>query len=101
MQLIIDLDGTICTEEKTFSRNLAKPNKDAKESIEKLKNMGNTIIIYTARSWNEYEMTIDWLKKNIIPFDQLIMGKPTGDYWIDDRAIKYSSWKDVINQLNE
>ena len=101
MQLIIDLDGTICTEEKTFSRNLAKPNKDAKESLEKLKNMGYTIIIYTARSWNEYEMTIDWLKKNIIPFDQLIMGKPTGDYWIDDRAIKYSSWKDVINQLNE
>jgi len=101
MQLIIDLDGTICTEEKTFSRYLAKPNKDAKESLEKLKSMGNTIIIYTARSWNEYEMTIDWLKKNIIPFDQLIMGKPTGDYWIDDRAIKYSSWKDVINQLNE
>ncbi len=99
MRLIIDLDGTICTEEKTFSRNLAKLNKDAKESIEKLKSEGHTIIIYTARSWNEYEMTIDWLKKNKIPFDQLIMGKPTGDYWIDDRAIKYSSWKDVINQI--
>ena len=99
MQLIIDLDGTICTEEKTFSRNLAKPNKDAKESIEKLKSAGYTIIIYSARSWNEYEMTIDWLKKNKIPFDQLILGKPIGKYWIDDRAIKYSSWKDVINQI--
>ena len=33
MQIIIDLDGTICSEEKTFSRSLAKPKKDAVETI--------------------------------------------------------------------
>jgi uncharacterized HAD superfamily protein len=99
MQLIIDLDGTICSEEKTFSRSLAKPKKDAKESIEKLKNAGHIIIIYSARSWNEYEMTIDWLKKNKIPFDQLVLGKPIGDYWIDDRAINFTSWKSVIEKI--
>ena len=29
MQIIIDIDGTICTEERTYSRSLAKPLKDA------------------------------------------------------------------------
>lgn len=99
MRLIIDLDGTICTEEKTFSRSLAKPKKDAVESIQNLKDQGHTIIIYTARSWNEYEMTKEWLKKNDISFDQLFMGKPIGDYWIDDRAIRFTTWKEIIKNI--
>jgi uncharacterized HAD superfamily protein len=99
MQLIIDLDGTICTEEKTFSRSLATPLNNARESIKKLKNCGHTIILYTARGWNEYEMTVKWLENNKIIFDQLIMGKPIGDFWIDDRAIKFSSWSDVMRLI--
>ena len=65
MQLIIDLDGTICSEEKTFSRSMAKPLAGAKETLDKLKEQGHTIIIYSARSWNEYEMTIQHNNKNI------------------------------------
>ena len=99
MRLIIDLDGTICTEEKTFSRSLAKPKTDAVESMKNLKDQGHTIIIYTARSWNEYEMTSEWLKKNNIPFDQLFMGKPIGDYCIDDRAIRFTTWKEIFKNI--
>ena len=36
MQIIIDLDGTICTEEKTYSRSLAKPLEGAITSINNL-----------------------------------------------------------------
>ena len=99
MRIIIDLDGTICTEEKTFSRPLAKVNKDAVKVLKKLKRDKHTIIIYTARTWNEYEMTHQWLTKHNIPFDQLYMGKPIGDYWIDDRAIKYTNWNNVIKKI--
>ena len=42
MRLIIDLDGTICTEEKTFSRSLAKPKKDAVESIKITENISSS-----------------------------------------------------------
>ena len=80
MQLIIDMDGTICTEEKQFSRCLAKPLEGAIKSIQKLKNEGNTIILYSARTWSEYEMTVEWLNNYQIPFDQLILGKPQGDF---------------------
>jgi len=99
MQLIIDLDGCICSEEKTFSRSLAKPIPGAKEVLDELKNQGHIIIIYSARSWNEYEMTIQWLKDNQISYDQVILGKPIGDYWIDDRAIRFSSWSEIKEKI--
>ena len=99
MKIIIDLDGTICTEEKSNSRSMAKINKDAITSLKQLKKRKFTVIIYTARPWTQYEMTLDWLKKNNVPFDQLYMGKPIGDYWIDDRAIKFTNWKNVVKKI--
>jgi len=99
MQLIIDLDGTICSEEKTYSRSMAKPLKGAKEALIKFKKMGHTIIIYSARSWNEYEMTINWLNGHEIPYDQVMLGKPIGDYWIDDRSLRFTTWKEILNQI--
>ena len=101
MQIIIDLDGTICTEEKTFSRSLSKPIEGAIESINKLHDEGHTIIIYSARSWQEYEMTNHWLTLHKVKHDQLVMGKPIGDVWIDDRAIEFTDWTNVINKINE
>ena len=102
MQIIIDLDGTICTEEKTYSRSLAKPNNGAIVAVNKLYDLGHIVIIYSARSWMEYEMTVDWLKKNDIRYHQLVMGKPIGDVWIDDRAISYkNNWDDIFNQLTK
>ena len=99
MKIIVDLDGTICTEEKQFSRSLAKVNPGAREALNLLKEKGYILIIYSARTWAEYELTIDWLKRNKIPFDQLILGKPQGNYWIDDRAIKYNNWETILKEI--
>src|SRR5437773_2654371 len=101
MQIVIDLDETICSEEKTYSRSIARINKGAKECIAKWYEEGHTIIIYSARTWMEYEMTVHWLKKNKIRYHQLVMGKPVGDVWIDDRAIPFKSWKAVSTELEK
>ena len=98
--IVCDMDGTICSEEKTFSRSIATPKEGVREALEKLKNEGNKIIIYSARTWAEYEMTESWLKRNKIPYDQLVLGKPIGDYWIDDRAIEFSDWDEVLRRIN-
>ena len=101
MQIIIDIDGTICTEEKTYSRSLAKPLRDAVSSVNALYDKGHTIIFYTARTWMEFEMTTHWLKKNGFKYHQLVMGKPIGDIWIDDRALPFTNWEEVVLKLNE
>ena len=46
MRIIIDLDGTICTEEDYENRIKAKLIKGAKKSIDSLKKKGHKIIIY-------------------------------------------------------
>ena len=99
MQLIIDMDGTICTEERQYSRSLAKPLPDAINSINQLFDAGHTIIIYSARTWAEFEMTSHWLGKNGVKYHQLLLGKPVGDYWIDDRALAFDGWDQIMDKL--
>lgn len=100
MQIVIDMDGTICSEERQFSRCLAKPKPGAVETINALFEAGHTIIIYSARTWVEYEMTVDWLKRYGVKYTQLFMGKPIGDVWIDDRAITCNNnWAEIKEKL--
>lgn len=101
MQIVIDIDGTICTEERTYSRSLAKPLIGAVESVNALYDQGHIIFLFTARTWMEFEMTTDWLKRNGFKYHQLIMGKPIGDVWIDDRALQFTNWEDINDKLDK
>jgi uncharacterized HAD superfamily protein len=96
---MIDLDGVICTEERTFERPLAEPIPGAQEALRQLRAAGHTVIIYTARNWPEYRVTKKWLDDHGIEFDGLQMGKPVADVWIDDRAVPFTNWKDVLARL--
>ncbi|MBL7813064.1 MAG: HAD hydrolase family protein [Bacteroidetes bacterium] len=100
MQIIIDIDGTICTEERQFSRPMATPLPGAIQSINKLYSEGHTIILYTARTWAEWEITRHWLQTHGVQYHQLFMGKPVGDVWIDDRAIAHNNWEETMDVLS-
>lgn len=101
MQIIIDLDGTICSEEKTFSRANAVLLEGAVDAVNKLYDAGNTILIYSARTWAEYEMTVKWLSQNGVKYHQLLLGKPIGDVWIDDRALRFTDWSDIMEKVEK
>jgi uncharacterized HAD superfamily protein len=97
--IMIDLDGVICTEERTFERPLAEPLAGAREALAQLRAAGHTVIIYTARNWPEYRVTKKWLDDHGFVYDGLHMGKPVADVWIDDRAIRFTNWTEVLGQL--
>lgn len=84
--IVVDLDGTLCEEKPTFERSLAKVNSKIRSKLLQKRLDGWHIIVYTARSWAEYHMTLKWLIDEDIPFNQLICGKPIYDEWWDDRA---------------
>ena len=46
-------------------------------------------------------MTTDWLKRNGFKYHQLVMGKPIGDIWIDDRALPFTNWNEMNLILDE
>ena len=97
--IMVDLDGVICTEERTFERPLAEPIDGARDALRQLRAAGHTVIVYTARNWPEYRVTKKWLDDNGLEYDGLHMGKPVGDVWIDDRAIRFTNWNEMLDQL--
>ena len=46
-------------------------------------------------------MTEHWLKINEVKYHQLVMGKPQGDVWIDDRAIRFEGWDLTLEKLEQ
>ncbi len=88
----VDIDGTICTEERTFERPLATPLPNAIDALKVLKENDNTIILWTGRGWEQYKITKEWLDKHGVPYDQILMGKPVVNYIIDDRARHFKLW---------
>jgi hypothetical protein len=103
MIYIVDIDNTICiTPEINGHRDYtnAKPMHDRIEKINKLKLNGHKIIYWTARGSgsgiNWFEYTLKQLVKWNCLFDELRMGKPSYDIWIDDKAIND---KDFFNAL--
>jgi hypothetical protein len=97
--IMVDLDGVLCTEEAFFDRPLARPMAGARDALKKLRAAGHTIVVYTARGWGEYRVTKGWLDEHGFVYDGLHMGKPVADVWIDDRALPFANWQDVLKRL--
>ncbi len=99
--IMIDLDGVLATEERTFERPLAEPLPGAPAALQALRDAGHTVIIYTARGWAEFRYTKDWLDRNGFAYDGLHMGKPIADVWIDDRVIRHENWDQTRELLRD
>jgi hypothetical protein len=99
--LLVDLDNTIAHSSYPDFK-LQNPIEGAKKFLDKLVTDGWKIIIYTARSWTEYELIEAWLDKNEMPFRRIVCGKPLGRFSIDDRNLEFNgSWEQAYNRLQE
>lgn len=109
LRICIDLDGTICEirkEPMTYAD--VKVKQGAAEQIKALHDAGHTIIINTARNMgstghdvgkvmkNVGKITLDWLEKNGIVYDEIFFGKPNANITIDDRVIRFQdNWLEM------
>ena len=97
MRYSIDIDGVISkkliwTPRDSYLRLrkmllYIKTNKEVIKRINKLYREGHVIILNTSRIWNDYDVTIEWLKKHKVKYHQLIMAKPLCDVYVDDKNI--------------
>jgi hypothetical protein len=101
MRYVVDIDGTICipgcTEETRYTK--ASPIQKRIDKINDLYDHGNYIVYLTARGMGRfknsrmlahqefYDFTYNQLKEWGCKFHELHMGKPAGDYYIDDKGI--------------
>jgi hypothetical protein len=86
---VIDIDGTITLDPKINYKKYekARPNLKVIEAINELFNRGHIIYLFSARHEEDREVTKKWLKQNKVKWNKLILGKPLGDYYVDDRSL--------------
>ena len=108
MRICFDLDGVIC-ELRTNGESYAdlKPVSGAVEKLKALKAAGHTIIINTGRHMKtcqgnvglvlarQGQVTLAWLARYGIPYDEIYFGKPWADVYVDDNAHRFTCWDDI------
>lgn len=115
MRIVIDIDGTISElkkEGQTYEN--VGVNAGAVQKINQLKDDGHYIILHSARHMKTCEgdvekvkekvgqITIDWLKKHGIQYDEIHFGKPYAQLYIDDLAHTFTGWESIkTDDFNE
>lgn len=121
--IIIDLDGTL-TIDSDAPYDQKPINNEVLAQLNKYKEMGFNITIFTSRNMRTYEgnvgkinihtlpTIIEWLKKHEVPYDEIQVGKPWcgfDGFYIDDKSIRpsefasksYEEIKDILAKENE
>ena len=103
MNIWIDIDDTICyyNVENKGDYNLAIPDYNKINIVNKLYDAGHTITMWTARGtvtgidW--YMVTKTQLDQWNVKYHDLLMGKPAYDLFIDDKAL--TTLEQINNKL--
>jgi phosphatidate phosphatase PAH1 len=99
MKYIVDIDGTICTPVSNGNYEEATSIPSHIEKINKLYDEGHTIVYLTARGMGRYgdnadlarkmfyELTANQLDEWGCKYHKLMLGKPSGNFYIDDKGV--------------
>lgn len=106
MRYVIDIDGTVCISQPGRYEE-ATPIIERIDKINLLYDEGNYIVYFTARGMNTYENVAEkaQLRWREITFNQLIqwgakfhelhLGKPSGDIYVDDKAVNSNDFFNI------
>ena len=112
MRISVDLDGVIAqlkASDQTYAD--VEPVAGAVERLRELRAAGHYIIINSARNMatceanlgrvikNVGKVTLDWLERHAVEYDEIFFGKPNADVYIDDRAVRFVEWSQLSDDL--
>lgn len=103
----VDFDGTMCHIFPKGQRYIPKkkvkeaPNAHIVEVCRGLQKEGVKIIIYSSRWWGDYAWMKEWLDKNQIPYDGIVLGKFKADAFLDDTTVNPWFEKDWDKHLRK
>jgi capsule biosynthesis phosphatase len=108
--ICFDLDNVICKTKKNNYKQ-SRPKKNIVKFINNLYDRGFYIKIFTARFMGRYNdikiakskgytLTQNQLKKWNLKYNELIMGKPSFDIYIDDKNLGFKK-NDWVKQLRK
>jgi len=94
--IAVDFDGTVHDwEHPKPGRRMGPPMPGAQEALRSFKEAGHTIVIFTVRG-GEPKHVREWMDYYAIPYDSVTNVKIPADFYIDDRAIHFTNWKEAL-----
>lgn len=99
--LAVDFDGVIHDKANPIEgKRMGAPIQGAKEAMEQL-HKRYTLVIHTvmATSTGGTQAAEDWMKYYQIPFDEVTSTKPNAKYYLDDKAVKFISWPQALQEI--
>ena len=116
-RLIVDCDGVIADKNHGGDYSKAGPLQHGIDQVNKLYDMGYTIVLYTARYGDREKGNIhrqygrgfrewtDWLEAHGVKYHHAYMGKPAGVIYIDDKAARVrgdndAGWEEVWEEVS-
>ncbi len=101
-RFVFDIDGVVARLQKDNDYALAEPDMQMIELINRLYDMGNSIVLHTARG---YVTGIDWsqvTKQQMarwgLKYHELHFGKPNADYYVDDRMLDIKQLLEMFSE---
>jgi capsule biosynthesis phosphatase len=108
VRICIDLDGVVCKLRKPGEQYAdLEPVPGAVEALRSLRAAGHVVILSTARHMKttagneglvlarQGKVTFDWLDRHAVEFDEIHFGKPHADVYLDDNAVRFTTWADI------
>jgi capsule biosynthesis phosphatase len=108
VRICIDLDGVLCRLRSPEERyGELEPVPGAVEHVRALRAAGHYVIIQTARHMKTCEgnvgmviarqgfVTLEWLERHGIEYDEIHFGKPHADVYLDDNAVRFEGWDSI------
>lgn len=99
----VDIDGVVATLVANNAYDRARPMTDAIAAVNALKRAGHRVVFHTARgsatgiAWEE--RTRAQLLSWGLEFDDLRVGKPAADFYVDDRALTPAQFLQLASSL--
>ena len=98
--IVIDIDGTVCEEGPVVGYADAKLVEGAVDVVNSLYDCGFKVFFYSSRHFLLYEVTCEWLKKHGFKYSGLILGKPVGAIYLDDKALRFDGdWQKTKQEI--
>lgn len=103
MIIVFDLDGVLCANGEREDYCRAIPYPSAIAQVNRVHELGHTVVIQTARGMKQYhgdisachkhlyKLTFDWLIACGVKFHSLYFGKVSADLYVDDRGCRVVS----------
>lgn len=103
MKIAIDFDNVIYDHDGVWrggelTRGLVA---GADKAMQQLQAAGHKLIVFSTRNWNpkQRKLMSDFMTRHEIPFNDISTKKPNADLYIDDKAMRFTTWDNVLFAL--